>query len=384
MKSLSADGRSPADEIKRETGDSPSLVPAADDAQPENIAHLPAADDPHAWILAYPEQTRAVLRAHGVSPSQHPASHYINANVISHFVNMCGDQEPWAADDVDVAELREIIDGIIADLEEYVEADEQFFDDTFPDGYWCVAPEGLVFSTWVGPDRRRVKLLIERERLLEEWPGAPGVSAWIFRLALDLRVTDFEEVWVALRDAIVLHYPDQQVIDFGDSWDYAYPIWQILHARSRNAPRASMPQRAFLPGGAYAVVRGPIDPEIRVELDALLDQVRALGVDVVDRRAIEKDDYDSALAGWGACVQESLRNRARNFVSATMEAAVAAGQDWPFAVDEILIDQLADEERVREVLDRIGRGDEFERLQFEANSDFEKPEKPKPAPGSVH
>jgi hypothetical protein len=44
-----------------------------------------------------------------------------------------------------------------------------------------------------------------------------------------------------------------------------------------------------------------------------------------------------------------------------VEGAYDTGRPWGFALDDVLIEHYADEDRVREVLDLIGRGDEFER-----------------------
>jgi len=49
---------------------------------------------------------------------------------------------------------------------------------------------------------------------------------------------------------------------------------------------------------------------------------------------------------------------------------------WGFTWDETLIDDDADDQRIRDVLDLIGRGDEFEKLRERAYSEVEQPTPP--------
>lgn len=365
-----------------ETGDAPPLAPDGSTAEHASLTPLSPAEDPDDWVVAYPEEFRDVIREYGVPPEQHPASEYINTHVMLHVLFAFEQDARYAVEEIDAEELRAIIDGVIAELsaEEHVDPDEEFPGSWYPDYDWTVTPRGLECKIFVGPHRRLTDFVIERERLLEEWPGEPGVSAWLRRLAEKPWVWDLGALCESLRDTIRVHYPNQHVIDLIASREFAAPVWARVQSGETDQDDFA-PPRAFLPRGAYAVVRGPIDAPTLSKLNALLDQVRALGIDVVDRRDIEREDPESAMAGWRACVLDRLRDKARSLIGETERAATAAGRPRGFALDDVLIDYDADEDRVGEVLDLIGRGDEFERLRLEAYGEFEKP---KPPRSSVH
>ena len=104
----------------------------------------------------------------------------------------------------------------------------------------------------------------------------------------------------------------------------------------------------------------------------------------------EIDRYNKAMERWYWRVQKHLQKQARRIVLemkrramsrfATTSYRLVSKQDrakaWGFTWDETFIDDNADERRIQEVLDCIGRGDEFDKLREQAYSQIEQPTPP--------
>ncbi len=102
-------------------------------------------------------------------------------------------------------------------------------------GAWVVTPVGLESRVEAGPERRLVEYVVERDRLLRQRPGAPGVSDWAMQLAAKTWVDSaaantamIEAVEVAIRH----HHPDQQAIDFEATRRAAEDEWFRTHRRT--------------------------------------------------------------------------------------------------------------------------------------------------------
>jgi 5-methylcytosine-specific restriction protein A len=138
------------------------------------------------------------------------------------------------------------------------------------------------------------------------------------------------------------------------------------------APRP--PAAVHLPAGVYAVVRGAIDAGKLDAVNAALDQLKALGVDVVDRRDVDDARHQRALGRWHERVTAYMRRAARQMVSDLRERRDREHGQWAFAPDEVEIDDHANEDRIRQVLDVIGFGDQLDRLRREAYDAVPQPE----------
>lgn len=136
------------------------------------------------------------------------------------------------------------------------------------------------------------------------------------------------------------------------------------------------PAAVHLPAGAYAVVRGDIDADKLGAVNAALDQLKALGVDVVDRRDVDDARHQRALGRWHEHVMAHMRRAARQMVSELRDRRRREHGQWVFAPDEVEIDDNANEDRIRQVLEVIGFGDQFDRLRREAYDGVPQPEPP--------
>jgi hypothetical protein len=102
-------------------------------------------------------------------------------------------------------------------------------------GDWVVTAEGLESRVQAGPDRHVVEYVIERDRLLRQRAGSPGVCDWTLQLA--------EKSWIdsaaantgmieAVETAIRHHHPDQQAIDFDATRVAAEERWMRTHRQA--------------------------------------------------------------------------------------------------------------------------------------------------------
>jgi hypothetical protein len=149
------------------------------------------------------------------------------------------------------------------------------------------------------------------------------------------------------------------------------------------------PPKLNLPNVFYAAIRLTDEPssEQIERLDGMLDRIRLeFNAEIIRPR----DRYAEAMSGWMTRIAKNIRNQARRIVRDTKRRALSrvatkthrktSKQDrakaWGFTWDETFIDDDADEQRIREVLDCIGRGDEFDKLHEQAYSQIEQPTPP--------
>lgn len=153
--------------------------------------------------------------------------------------------------------------------------------------------------------------------------------------------------------------------------------------------RAVQPPKLNLPDVFYAAIRVTDEPSLeQIErLDEKLDQIRVeFNAEIIRPR----DRHAEAMGRWLGRFQRHLRKLARRIVLDSKKKATArfrrrsrrrmTKQDrsraWGFASDETSIDHDADDERIRFVLDTIGRGDEFDKIYEQAYSEIDQPEPP--------
>lgn len=105
---------------------------------------------------------------------------------------------------------------------------------------WAVTPRGLETKIVAGepPNTMVMPWFVERERLLDQWPDARGVSNWLPHFAQKGAVRDFDALVDAVTEAIRFHHPDQKVIDLRKSVEFARPMFDRAHAR----PTSSEPR----------------------------------------------------------------------------------------------------------------------------------------------
>ena len=150
----------------------------------------------------------------------------------------------------------------------------------------------------------------------------------------------------------------------------------VAPTSSTRAAGPPVPPVAYLPAGTYAVIRDGIKPDAMKEVHSLLDRLRAAGAVVLDRRDIEDGRYQAGLGRWYDRVMADIRRTARGRVRDLKKRHRLERRTWVFGSDETEIDDRADEDRVRHVLDFVGIGDEFERIRQAAYDRAEHPVPP--------
>jgi 5-methylcytosine-specific restriction protein A len=175
-------------------------------------------------------------------------------------------------------------------------------------------------------------------------------------------------------------YQEQQrAPDSGPRTVWMFPLRLIAAEAAYDHPvaaSAAKPTNVHLPAGVYAVVRAPVDADKLRAVNAALDQLKALGVDVVDRRDVDDARHQRALGRWHDRIMAYMRRAARQMVSDLRDRRRREHGQWAFAPDEVEIDDHANEDRVRQVLDVLGFGDQFDRLRREAYDAVPQPEPP--------
>jgi hypothetical protein len=159
--------------------------------------------------------------------------------------------------------------------------------------------------------------------------------------------------------------------------------------RKEHRANTIKPLKSNLPDVFYAAIRLTDQPSRKQieRLDALLDQIRLeFNAEIIRPR----DRYAEAMNRWMARIAKHIRSQARRIVRETNKRALSKAakkthhkiseQDrkkaWGFTWDETFIDDDANDQGIQEVLDIIGRGDEFEKLRDQAYSEIEQPTPP--------
>lgn len=130
-----------------------------------------------------------------------------------------------------------------------------------------------------------------------------------------------------------------------------------------------------LPNAFFAAIRlsEELPPEQVERLNELLDQIQLdFNAEIIRPR----DRYAEAMERWHNRVLDHMRKGARRIVREMKQRVKKQGRKWTFTWDETDIDGDADEQRIRNVLDFTGRGDEFDKLREQAYSEVEQPTPP--------
>ena len=144
-------------------------------------------------------------------------------------------------------------------------------------------------------------------------------------------------------------------------------------------PYTSSSPAINLPQIFFAAIRLPdkTTAEAIKRLNAILDKVRLeFNAEIVRPR----DQYAERMGRWDNRVMNCMRISGRRIVAETKRRALKKGKKWAIHWDEVDIPNDAAPDRIQEVLDLIGRGDEFQKLHADAYS-IPQPKPPKsPAP----
>lgn len=133
------------------------------------------------------------------------------------------------------------------------------------------------------------------------------------------------------------------------------------------------PIQAHLPYGAYAVVSDDLTDEQRDLVHAKLDELKAAGIPVIDKREVFEERYGKKLGKWSEAALAKMQSLVKARIVELRKQHKASGKTFDFEPDEIAIDAHSDERRILEVLDCVGIPDEFDVLKAKAFDSVEMP-----------
>lgn len=152
-------------------------------------------------------------------------------------------------------------------------------------------------------------------------------------------------------------------------------VWVFPLKKRADEPvtEAKPPIQAHLPYGAYAVISDDLTDEQRDLVHAKLDELKAAGVPVTDKRQVFEDRYGKKLGRWTEASLAKMQSLAKARIAELRKQRKASGKSFDFQPDEIAIDAHSDERRILEVLDCVGIPDEFDVLKAKAFDSVEMP-----------
>lgn len=133
------------------------------------------------------------------------------------------------------------------------------------------------------------------------------------------------------------------------------------------------PIQAHLPYGAYAVISDDLTDEQRDLVHAKLDELKAAGIPVIDKREVFEERYGKKLGKWSEAALAKMQSLVKARIVELRKQHKASGKTFDFEPDEIAIDAHSDERRILEVLDCVGIPDEFDVLKAKAFDSVEMP-----------
>ncbi len=153
-------------------------------------------------------------------------------------------------------------------------------------------------------------------------------------------------------------------------------VFPLRKTTSISVDGAALRTTPHLPHGVYATINISCRRDKISEVNQHLDELRRLGVEVVDQRDVDEALYQQQLARWNQRVLEELRRAARKIIGEERLRAKQSGRAFGYADDEVDLDVNSGEDRVREVLSFIGQEDRFKELIERARQQFTMPDPP--------
>jgi hypothetical protein len=106
------------------------------------------------------------------------------------------------------------------------------------------------------------------------------------------------------------------------------------------------------------------------QLNSILEKISSqFGAQIIRPR----NTYGQRMQRWQDQVMKRMRRSARQIVRESKRRCNQKGRKWGFHWDEVHIDEFADRDRIWEVLDTVGRSDEFLPLEHEAYAAIDPP-----------
>lgn len=116
-----------------------------------------------------------------------------------------------------------------------------------------------------------------------------------------------------------------------------------------------------LPSKVFAVLDTPKDGQTMAAVLNLLDQIRAAGVEVIDRYTRERGQLEDDITKQTNAIPKYIDKEIRARIRAMKKDFARNNKKWMFYDDELELNGT--EIRAREVLEILGRGDEYDSIK---------------------
>jgi hypothetical protein len=110
------------------------------------------------------------------------------------------------------------------------------------------------------------------------------------------------------------------------------------------------PLSGYLPHGSYAVIDAELSDEQRTVVNDSIDRLRAVGVQIVDRRQLDMERFARELTEWQEAVLARIRANVKKMVADRRRIAAASGRAFKIVDDELRVDAGSDEAQLRMAL----------------------------------
>lgn len=168
-------------------------------------------------------------------------------------------------------------------------------------------------------------------------------------------------------------YQEEQTDSSGSARTvWMFPLRRNVAKREPSIVNRPKPKPG-LPLGVYAVVADGFDLTLAPKVHELFDRLKDLGLSVLDKRDIEAQRIEKAEGRWYDQVLTYMRRRVKDIVEEEKRRARVVNRTWSYKPDELELTINSTEGEIQEVLDVIGRGDEFHRIREEALAAYDQP-----------
>jgi hypothetical protein len=155
-------------------------------------------------------------------------------------------------------------------------------------------------------------------------------------------------------------------------------VFPLRKKPASTAPASADERAGHLPYGAYAVISAHLTDEQRAVVNGAMDRLKEAGVDVFDRRDVDRGRYEKALGQWWEAVLDRVRVKVKELIANRKRAARAAGREFKLVDDELRVNSGSMEAELRAALAFLDYDDPIaqEQLFDEARSEVPFPDPP--------
>jgi hypothetical protein len=111
-------------------------------------------------------------------------------------------------------------------------------------------------------------------------------------------------------------------------------------------------------------------------VNQLLDRLKEKGIPVLDQRDVDYARYEKAMVLWNDNVLANVRSAVRKMIADEKKNVTSRNKQFSFEPDELEISINSNEAEIRNVLNLIGRDDDFNRIIEDARQNIPMPDPP--------